>query len=227
MIEKCAGEEEQSQLDPEVWVAASGPPKKGHVYGFGHSEIGVPVPEEGAAMTSSSKRDARAREHEERRKVRNFIMRLRPSLRVRLFECDPRTLDEALSTTESAASTASKKPKCMHCSKHHGKNMCWTKEGRCLKCGSKDHRIRECPRLKKLDPRGVTTTATKEPAAEPQAPVKENVLAEDDINDITRDTISGLQSRLGQTMESRLAQTMQVQVQVSDAVQAQLSQALS
>ncbi|MQL69313.1 hypothetical protein Taro_001602 [Colocasia esculenta] len=37
MIEKYAGEEEQPQLDPEVWVAASGAPKKGHVYGFGHS----------------------------------------------------------------------------------------------------------------------------------------------------------------------------------------------
>ncbi|MQL99176.1 hypothetical protein Taro_031897, partial [Colocasia esculenta] len=37
MIEKYAGEDEQLQLDPEVWVAASGAPKKGHVYGFGHS----------------------------------------------------------------------------------------------------------------------------------------------------------------------------------------------
>ncbi|MQL93458.1 hypothetical protein Taro_026103 [Colocasia esculenta] len=37
MIEKYVGEEEQPQLDPEVWVAASGASKKGHVYGFGHS----------------------------------------------------------------------------------------------------------------------------------------------------------------------------------------------
>ncbi|MQM22781.1 hypothetical protein Taro_055838, partial [Colocasia esculenta] len=37
MAEKYAGEEEQPQLDLEVWVAASGAPKKGHVYGFGHS----------------------------------------------------------------------------------------------------------------------------------------------------------------------------------------------
>ncbi|MQL95366.1 hypothetical protein Taro_028032 [Colocasia esculenta] len=37
MIEKYTGEEEQPQLDPEVWVAASGAPKKYHVYGFGHS----------------------------------------------------------------------------------------------------------------------------------------------------------------------------------------------
>ncbi|MQM23499.1 hypothetical protein Taro_056564 [Colocasia esculenta] len=37
MTEKYAGEEEQPQLDLQVWVAASGAPKKGHVYGFGHS----------------------------------------------------------------------------------------------------------------------------------------------------------------------------------------------
>ncbi|MQL78168.1 hypothetical protein Taro_010601 [Colocasia esculenta] len=37
MTEKYVGEEQQPQLDPEVWVAASGAPKKGHVYGFGHS----------------------------------------------------------------------------------------------------------------------------------------------------------------------------------------------
>ncbi|MQL81835.1 hypothetical protein Taro_014299 [Colocasia esculenta] len=37
MTEKYVGEEEQLQLDPEVWVAASGAQKKGHVYGFGHS----------------------------------------------------------------------------------------------------------------------------------------------------------------------------------------------
>ncbi|MQL70756.1 hypothetical protein Taro_003072 [Colocasia esculenta] len=37
MTEKYAGEEERPQLDHEVWVAASGAPKNGHVYGFGHS----------------------------------------------------------------------------------------------------------------------------------------------------------------------------------------------
>ncbi|MQM00311.1 hypothetical protein Taro_033043, partial [Colocasia esculenta] len=37
MTEKYVGEEEQPQLDPEVGVAASRGPKKGHVYGFGQS----------------------------------------------------------------------------------------------------------------------------------------------------------------------------------------------
>ncbi|MQM14692.1 hypothetical protein Taro_047630 [Colocasia esculenta] len=37
MTEKYAGEEEEPQLDLEVWVAASGAPKKVHGYGLGHS----------------------------------------------------------------------------------------------------------------------------------------------------------------------------------------------
>ncbi|MQM01171.1 hypothetical protein Taro_033913 [Colocasia esculenta] len=37
MTEMYVGEKEQPQLDLEVWVAASGGPKKGHVYGFGHN----------------------------------------------------------------------------------------------------------------------------------------------------------------------------------------------
>ncbi|MQM09464.1 hypothetical protein Taro_042337 [Colocasia esculenta] len=37
MTETYAEEEEQLQLDPEVWVTASGAPKKSHMYGFGHS----------------------------------------------------------------------------------------------------------------------------------------------------------------------------------------------
>ncbi|MQL67864.1 hypothetical protein Taro_000132 [Colocasia esculenta] len=37
MTEKYAEEEDQPQLDPEVWVVASSARKKGHVYGFGHS----------------------------------------------------------------------------------------------------------------------------------------------------------------------------------------------
>ncbi|MQM23531.1 hypothetical protein Taro_056596 [Colocasia esculenta] len=37
MTEKYVEEEVQPQLDPEVRVAASDAPKKGHVYGFGHN----------------------------------------------------------------------------------------------------------------------------------------------------------------------------------------------
>lgn len=37
MEEKYGDDSPRPELDPDVWVAASGAPKKGHVYGFGHS----------------------------------------------------------------------------------------------------------------------------------------------------------------------------------------------
>ncbi|MQM08749.1 hypothetical protein Taro_041606 [Colocasia esculenta] len=54
MIEKYVGEEEEPQLDLEVWFAASGTPKKGHVYGFGHSMDMIKV----FSSTSSSSSQA-------------------------------------------------------------------------------------------------------------------------------------------------------------------------
>ncbi|MQL73033.1 hypothetical protein Taro_005361 [Colocasia esculenta] len=47
-------------------------------------------------MTSHGKRGVRAREHAQRHKVRRFMRRLNPSLRTKLLEVDPRTLEDAL-----------------------------------------------------------------------------------------------------------------------------------
>ncbi|MQM09922.1 hypothetical protein Taro_042808 [Colocasia esculenta] len=54
MTEKYTGEEEKLQLDPEVWVAASGSPKKGHVYGFGHSMDTSRVLSSGSSSSSQT-----------------------------------------------------------------------------------------------------------------------------------------------------------------------------
>ncbi|MQL90102.1 hypothetical protein Taro_022684 [Colocasia esculenta] len=37
MDERYGDDSQHLELDPNIWVAASGAPKKGHVYGFGHS----------------------------------------------------------------------------------------------------------------------------------------------------------------------------------------------
>ena len=37
MEEKYGDDIHRPELDPDIWVAASGAPKKGHVYRFGHS----------------------------------------------------------------------------------------------------------------------------------------------------------------------------------------------
>ncbi|MQM02622.1 hypothetical protein Taro_035388 [Colocasia esculenta] len=37
MDERYGDDSQHPELDPDIWVAASGAPKKGHVYGFGHN----------------------------------------------------------------------------------------------------------------------------------------------------------------------------------------------
>ncbi|MQL79778.1 hypothetical protein Taro_012225 [Colocasia esculenta] len=37
MDERYGDDSQRSELDPDIWLAASGAPKKGHVYSFGHS----------------------------------------------------------------------------------------------------------------------------------------------------------------------------------------------
>ncbi|MQL84451.1 hypothetical protein Taro_016963, partial [Colocasia esculenta] len=37
MDEMYGDDSQRPELDPDIWIAASGAPKKGHVYGFGHS----------------------------------------------------------------------------------------------------------------------------------------------------------------------------------------------
>ncbi|MQM00859.1 hypothetical protein Taro_033600, partial [Colocasia esculenta] len=39
------------------------------------------------------------------------------------------------------------KKECPHCGKTHGGSECWMIAGKCLKCGSSDHKIKDCPKL--------------------------------------------------------------------------------
>ncbi|MQL99383.1 hypothetical protein Taro_032107 [Colocasia esculenta] len=36
---------------------------------------------------------------------------------------------------------------CPHCGRAHGGTECWKMAGKCLKCGSSEHKIKDCPRL--------------------------------------------------------------------------------
>ncbi|MQL93217.1 hypothetical protein Taro_025856 [Colocasia esculenta] len=54
-------------------------------------------------------------------------------------------------TTSSAQVPSQRSPgvkkECPHCGKTHGGTECWMVEGKCLKCGSSDHKIKDCLRL--------------------------------------------------------------------------------
>ncbi|MQM19080.1 hypothetical protein Taro_052081 [Colocasia esculenta] len=51
------------------------------------------------------------------------------------------------------------KKECPHCGKTHGGTECWMIMGRCLKCGSSDHKIKDCPRLQQGAQRGAPAPA--------------------------------------------------------------------
>ncbi|MQL97660.1 hypothetical protein Taro_030352 [Colocasia esculenta] len=51
------------------------------------------------------------------------------------------------------------KNECPHCGKTHGGSECWLVAGRCLKCGSSDHKIKDCPRLQQGAQRGALAPA--------------------------------------------------------------------
>ncbi|MQL85127.1 hypothetical protein Taro_017643, partial [Colocasia esculenta] len=79
------------------------------------------------------------------------------------------------------------KKECPHCGKTHGGTECWMVAGKCLKCGSSDHKIKDCPRLQQGVQRGAPTPAVVATAVppigrpgRPRAPARVFALARED-----------------------------------------------
>ncbi|MQL69418.1 hypothetical protein Taro_001661 [Colocasia esculenta] len=93
-----------------------------------------------------------------------------------------------LVTTSSAQVPSQRSPgvkkECPHCGKTHGGTECWMIAGKCLKCGSSDHKIKDCPRLQQGVQRGAPASAAVAAAApatgrpgRPRAPARVFALA--------------------------------------------------
>ncbi|MQL82645.1 hypothetical protein Taro_015120 [Colocasia esculenta] len=90
------------------------------------------------------------------------------------FQRQERKMKKLMKGQQSTVASSSEKLECIHCGKRHGGNACWRKEGRCLRCDSKDHRLKGCPNLKtKFIPRDVSS-----------AVIKEQGLVKDDLDDV-------------------------------------------
>ncbi|MQM14920.1 hypothetical protein Taro_047854, partial [Colocasia esculenta] len=63
-----------------------------------------------------------------------------------VYQTPQRTVAVGSSQVPSVRSPGVKK-ECPHCGKTHGGSECWLVAGRCLKCGSSDHKMKDCPRL--------------------------------------------------------------------------------
>ncbi|MQM16650.1 hypothetical protein Taro_049607, partial [Colocasia esculenta] len=78
------------------------------------------------------------------------------------------------------------KKECPHCGKTHGGTECWMITGKCLKSGSSDHKIRDCPRLQQGAQRGAPAPAVAAAApatgrpGRPRAPARVFALARED-----------------------------------------------
>ncbi|MQM02675.1 hypothetical protein Taro_035436 [Colocasia esculenta] len=81
----------------------------------------------------------------------------------------------------SSQRSPSGKKECPHCGRAHGGTECWLVAGKCLKCGSSDHKIKDCPRLQQGAQRGpapvaaAAAPATRRPRR-PRAPARPIVL---------------------------------------------------
>ncbi|MQL99417.1 hypothetical protein Taro_032140 [Colocasia esculenta] len=79
------------------------------------------------------------------------------------------------------------KKECPHCGKTHGGSECWMIMGKCLKCGSSDHKIKDCPRLQQGVQRRAPAPAAVAAAVpatgrlgRPRAPARVFALARED-----------------------------------------------
>ncbi|MQM21083.1 hypothetical protein Taro_054114 [Colocasia esculenta] len=86
----------------------------------------------------------------------------------------------------SSQQSPSGKKECPHCGRAHGGTKCWKLAGKCLKCGSSEHRIKDCPRLQQGAQHGGApiVAAAVAPAigrpGRPRAPARVFALAHED-----------------------------------------------
>ncbi|MQM17474.1 hypothetical protein Taro_050447 [Colocasia esculenta] len=78
-----------------------------------------------------------------------------------VYQTPQRSVAVGSSQVPSVRSPGVKK-ECPHCGKTHGGTQCWMIAGKCLKCGSSDHKIKDCPRLQQGVQRRAPAPAMKD-----------------------------------------------------------------
>ncbi|MQM15716.1 hypothetical protein Taro_048667 [Colocasia esculenta] len=96
-----------------------------------------------------------------------------------VYQTPQRTVAVGSSQVPSVRSPGVKK-ECPHCGKTHGGSECWLVAGRCLKCGSNDHKIKDCPRLQQGVQRGAPAAPAIGRPGRPRAPARVFALARED-----------------------------------------------
>ncbi|MQM06044.1 hypothetical protein Taro_038863, partial [Colocasia esculenta] len=108
----------------------------------------------------------------------------RPERKKAAFQSSQRPVASGSSQVPSQRSPSGQK-ECPHCGRAHGGTECWKLAGKCLKCRSSEHRIKDCPRLQQGVQRGPTLAAAAAAPAtgrpgRPRAPARVFGLARED-----------------------------------------------
>ncbi|MQL69502.1 hypothetical protein Taro_001792 [Colocasia esculenta] len=102
-----------------------------------------------------------------------------------VYSTQPRSVAVDSSQVPSVRSPSVKK-ECPHCGRTHGGSECWMITGKCLKCRSSNHKIKDCPRLQQGVQRGAPAPAVAAAApatgrpGRPRAPARVFALARED-----------------------------------------------
>ncbi|MQM02128.1 hypothetical protein Taro_034898, partial [Colocasia esculenta] len=86
-----------------------------------------------------------------------------------VYQTQQRSVAVGSSQVPSVRSPGVKK-ECPHCGKTHGGTECWMITGKCFKCGSSDHKIKDCPRLQQGVQRGAPAPAVAAAAPATERP---------------------------------------------------------
>ncbi|MQM19781.1 hypothetical protein Taro_052793 [Colocasia esculenta] len=66
-----------------------------------------------------------------------------------------------VATPTPGRGTVVEKPVCTQCGKRHGGEVCWVTSGRCLRCGDKNHNIKDCPKMAQQTAAAATPAAAR------------------------------------------------------------------
>ncbi|MQL73357.1 hypothetical protein Taro_005706, partial [Colocasia esculenta] len=119
------------------------------------------------ALSASCRQEGEMEQYLEERKAsqkRPAMTFQRQDKKKAVYPTQQRSVAVGSSQVPSVRSPGVKK-ECPHCGKTHGGTECWMITGKCLKCGSSDHKIKDCPRLQQGVQRGAPAPAAVAAAA--------------------------------------------------------------
>ncbi|MQM15325.1 hypothetical protein Taro_048268 [Colocasia esculenta] len=154
-----------------------------------HTQAALQAQLEAQALSAACRQEGEMEQYFEEKKAsqkRPAATFQRQDKKKAVYQAQQRSVVAGSTQVPSIRSPGVKK-ECPHCRKTHGGSECWMIAGKCLKCGSSDHKIKDCPRLQQGVQCGAPAPAAVAAAApaigrpgRPRAPARVFALARED-----------------------------------------------